>query len=915
MSSATLTQVVSHLRSLAVPGGEPCDEDLLRAFAAAGDERAFAAIVGRYGSLVLGVCRRALRHEQDAEDAFQATFLVLARNASSIRKGQSLPCWLHGVCHRVTLKVRRSAARRRRHEERATVRSESRPAADPAWREVQALLDEEVRRLPALYREPFIRCCLEGLGRAEAAHLLRIKEGTLSSRLAHARRVLQRRLRARGVCLTGLVGGFALVSPDLAAATVRAAMTGLVSGPLLALPVRGRLVAALLLLAGLAATGLSMLIRPPATAGPPAVASRAERTLEAEPGSIEVQGRVLGPNGKPLAGARLLLADRTSGPPRPAPQARSGPDGRFAFRLGPAPVSYTGRYLLASADGQGLDWYSFRADFSGAEILLRLPGDTAITGKVVDLEGRPVAGARIGLFELQAPGDGKLDSFLDSWKNEKDDPHRPFRALERRLYHRASPQLLPPEQTDRQGKFRLTGVGKERVATLRIQAAGYADELVLVATRPGLRPDKPGATRLALHGPALLATLSPAKPILGEVVDDATGKPVAGVTVKCSLGGSHGHHDATATSDGSGRYHLGGLRKRGEYDVTFGPAAEQPLLPYRVVLRDSTGAEPLRADVRLQRGLVVRGRLFDRKSKEGVRGNLIYQSLAINGAVAGIRGYPNDPLWCLSDERGRFRLTVPTGPGVLLVQDCDASTPSRFRSAVLRREDDDPSIWNREWKIFRTSSSGGMYPLDIVSGYRIIRPGKGAKEMSCDIDLDPGTTRSGKIVGPDGKPVAGVTAYGLRVLEGRTPKLAGAAFRAYGLDPAAPRDLLFWHPGRKLARAVQLRGDEQEPVVVKLEPTGAVQGRIVDAAGRPLAGVEVEVSYQGKASFVPSLNSLSFSRRPTLTDANGRFRVEGIVARQALRVVGLRRGGRVSHEVIGFELKPGQSKDVGDVKP
>jgi RNA polymerase sigma factor (sigma-70 family) len=915
MSTATLTQVMSHLRTLAAPGGESSDEDLLRAFAAAGDERAFAAIVSRYGSLVLGVCRRALRHEQDAEDAFQATFLVLARNASSIRKGQSLPCWLHGVCHRVTLKTRRSAARRRRHEERAPVRSGSCPWADPTWREVQALLDEEVRRLPAIYREPFIRCCLEGLGRAEAARLLRLKEGTLSSRLAHARQVLQRRLRARGVTLTGLLGGSALVSPSLAAAAVRAATTGFVPGPVLTLPVRGRLAVALLFLGGLAALGLSMLPRPPVAAGPPAVASRAERDSRAEPGSIEVRGRVLGPDGKPLAGARLQIADGTSHPPRPAPQARSGPDGRFAFRLGPAPVSYTGRYLLASADGQGLDWYSFRADFSGNEITLRLPGDTPIAGKVVDLEGRAVAGARVGLFELRAPGDGKLDAFLALRKSEKDDRHRPLRTLERRLYHRASPELLPLVRTDRQGKFRLRGVGRERVAILRIRAAGYADELVQVATRPGFRPDKPSASREALHGPEVLTMLSPGKPILGKVVDDDKGKPVAGVTVKCSLGGPHDYLDATATSDASGRYHLTGLRKRREYTITFQPPAEQPLLPYRVVLSDSTGVDPLRASVRLQRGVVVRGRLVNTRSKEGVRGNLIYQALAINGEVARIRGYPNDPLWRLSDERGRFQLTVPPGPGVLLAQDSDANTPSRFRSAVLRREDNEPSIWHREWNIFRTSSSGGMYPLDIISGYRIIRPGNGAKELSCNIDLEPGTTRSGKLVGPDGQPVPGATAYGLRVLEGRFPKLPGAAFTAYGLDPAAPRDLLFWHPGRKLARAVQLRGDEKEPVVVRLEPTGAVQGRIVDAAGRPLAGAVVEVDYQGKASFVPALNSLSFSRQPTRTDGSGRFRVEGLVARQALRLVGLRKGGAVSHEVIGFQLKPGESKDVGDVKP
>ena len=196
----------------------PTDRELVRAFAATRDEAAFAEIVRRHGPMVLAVCRRVLTDAPEADDAFQAVFLVLARRAGAVGRPERLGGWLHGVAVRCARRARSAAAGRRAKEH--PMSDVAAPAAsDPLWADARPVLDEEIGQLPEKLRAALVLCELEGLGRAEAAERLGVPEGTLSSRLARAKEALRSRLVRRGLALS-LVGVGMILTQSRASAAV-----------------------------------------------------------------------------------------------------------------------------------------------------------------------------------------------------------------------------------------------------------------------------------------------------------------------------------------------------------------------------------------------------------------------------------------------------------------------------------------------------------------------------------------------------------------------------------------------------------------------------------------------------------------------------------------------------------------------
>jgi RNA polymerase sigma factor (sigma-70 family) len=206
------------------------DAGLLQRFAAHGDEAAFAILVERFGPMVLGVCRRAVGDVHAAEDAFQATFLVLARKAASLVHQELVGNWLWGVAYRTARRARVEAARWHSRKREVQVTMAPDPVEEVMWRDLRPVLDEEIYRLPAKYRLPFVLCYLEGKTNEQAARKLGCPPGTVFTRLARARELLRDRLTRRGVTLSGAVlaasvtrEATARVPPSLASSTVKAA--------------------------------------------------------------------------------------------------------------------------------------------------------------------------------------------------------------------------------------------------------------------------------------------------------------------------------------------------------------------------------------------------------------------------------------------------------------------------------------------------------------------------------------------------------------------------------------------------------------------------------------------------------------------------------------------------------------------
>ncbi len=317
MANATLGAVLRHLRAAADPAGEAAatDGQLLARFAARREEEPFALLLRRHGPMVLQVGRRVLGSEQDAEDVYQATFLLLARKAGSIRKAESVASWLHGVAHRLALKARAETVARAAHERKAgALRAADQRLPQSAWRDLQSALDEALLQVSPKHRAALTLCYLEGKSHEEAALLLGCSVGTVGSWVARGRKQLRAHLARRGIALTAGALATALAA-SAASAAPRASL------------VKATLGGGLSFAAGGVAGAVSARAVVLAEAALPAAAARLSGAVAlAALLTAGVAGALAWP-GAALNPARTGAAVREADPPAEAAEARGDPFG------------------------------------------------------------------------------------------------------------------------------------------------------------------------------------------------------------------------------------------------------------------------------------------------------------------------------------------------------------------------------------------------------------------------------------------------------------------------------------------------------------------------------------------------------------------------------------------------------------
>jgi RNA polymerase sigma factor (sigma-70 family) len=945
------------------------DARLLERFVSGGEAPAFEALVARYRDMLLRTCHDLLRDTADAEEAFQATVVILWRRAGSIREKDAIGGWLHRVACRVARRTRAEAARHRAGEGRAVaMRAQAsipRPDPDPLVRdELRMALHDEIDRLPDRYRRPVIICLLEGMSQEQAAARLGWTEGSLRGRLARGKARLRDRLTRRGIALAAVLAE--LAEPGPAAAAAR---------PFLAILRTKAAVVALSALLAMGGATLAIAMRVDGPREPTAGAASAqpapppkaepEPELEALPSfrgggptdqsratalppeiaarPVEFRGRVLDPAGKGVAGARLsLVTDAWS---LPEPQTVSGTDGSFRFEktvgdfwrnfaTGGSATPLVQAVVLATHDSFGAAWVNLRVVAKdgkpalGGEypLSLRMVADRPIEGRLLDDQGRPVAGAVVRVEKLYAVPAGDLSPIIDALRRLDLNPYQ-------RSYPRIGPNhfeasmVIPSATTGADGRFTLRGVGRDRQANLAATGPGMApmrwtvlnrDEAAEVTKAVRARwphtpsPDGPTAGKAApdrnpgvqVYGPTFDLRVDTAGTIHGVVRDAMTGRPVQGAMVFIAYDGS------SATSDDRGHYRI--VRRDGSNRLRLvaRPPDGAPLLGAAHEYDRMPASGEVAADFALPRAVVVSGRAVERGTgrpmlatrNEGCHGpgpvmggRIWYRPLAGNASVTGneAEGYfrygldPRGLFVGLVEGDGVFRGVVPPGRGVLLLEASPGmpfmwqfSLPwkesdgyhRRFPYAPLTRREPDDGAPRLPGEAGDTLPGAiGPIALRDMVAYRVIEPAANDVPYKVEITIPTAPTRRVRFVDPEGRPVRGALVFGLTASPFHQVALDDDEAEAVALDPTRERRLSALSPDGRLSVETTIRGDSAEPVTVRMKRPATLTGRLVDEAGKAVARASASVMYD-----LENPPPIPLPRTPIETDTEGRFRVDGI---------------------------------------
>jgi hypothetical protein len=463
--------------------------------------------------------------------------------------------------------------------------------------------------------------------------------------------------------------------------------------------------------------------------------------------------------------------------------------------------------------------------------------------------------------------------------------------------------------TGADGRFRLAGIGRERVVRFLAEGAGITTAYLNAMTRPS---EKIQSYNRHLFGAAFDHIAVTSRPIRGVVRDKETGKPLEGVCVTSPAAWLFREGMTTPTckafTDKDGHYELLGVAKTQHYLMQVHPP--NGLYFHRWFrLEGADGLEALKGDIDLVRGLTVRGKVTDKEGRLVGQAKVDYHPLLgnpfINTKMAG-EWRPHAEVTTGPD--GSYALTVLPGPGVIGVAASNAAAympalttrkerAEFFKTPIVDRSDEDALATAAGG----ANGQGAIFQYD-YNAFVLLEPGEKEEALVKDVVLEPPHTLPIRPVDADGKALTGVTVFDRYTAE--TIKGTELALR---INPRAREDrpLVFYHKEKNLGYFLKdLHGDTAGPLTIKLQPCGAASGRMVDQDGQPVAGVRVHVAGL-------SLRFLGSQSRWLTSDKDGRFRAEGLVPGQLYKV-----GDPYDRPGLStwVEVGSGQHKEVGDVK-
>jgi RNA polymerase sigma factor (sigma-70 family) len=932
MTGTRADVVLRHIRALTVieSANHLSDRQLLDRFAAAHEEIAFAALVRRHGPLVLGVCRRVLHQEQDAEDVFQATFLTLARKADSAGRRASLGTWLYHVAYHLALKVRKQSAARQKREERTARREKTDSLAEVSGRELVTVFDEELQTLPASERLALVLCYLQSKTRDEAAREVGCSTSTLKRRLERGKERLRLRLSRRGVVLSAALlaaglaqGSPALVPTSLTVNTVKAgllafngkAVTGLVSAQAAALAagaVRAtvgaklKAVGALLFLVALLAIGAG----PFASSAPPAAAKTEPKKPApvTEPKAVEekeemaLSGRVLDDKRKPLAGAEVAVLgwgkpDLRGGAlsSREAEllgRTKTDEEGRFQLKV---PRKWSDRFVgiaaMARVSDHGVGWQLITSETDKLTAEIHLAREQIIRGRFVDVQGQPAAGVTLRVESITV-GDAEGIGQMPAGKE---------------------PACWPKAVvTDKDGRFELRGIGREAMARLQVDDARFARQDIAVP--PGPRPE---------DAKDIVRTLEPAHVLEGTITYADTGKPVPGARLAVYAGQSEvsSMFGIDGRADDKGRFRINPTPGNYFHISAYAPDG-QPYLTVQKQLTWPKAAIKQTVDLSLPRGVLVRGTVTaaDKPVAKATVQFIPRQADNPNFRNDVLTGWQNS---VVSGADGRFDICVLPGPGHLLIHG-----PT---SDFIYEEIGDAML-SQGKKGGRRYYAHAIVKLDLKRDARTHDP---------TATLKPAVTVKGKVVGPDGKPVAEALMVSRLHVEplvsfwrGFPLMVRDGRFELHGCEADKTYSVSFLDTKTDSGATVELTGKQTgEDVTVRLAPCGKATIRLLDADGKPIAKSQVSLEmvvtpgaaqYDFKklyekgemaadSDFVANIDRANPRNVPEipLTDADGRITFSRLIPGATYRIVDV--GDQDDMIKCEFKAESGKTITLGDI--